>query len=421
MFQEQKQKILQKRENLVHARLKKSDPERLKKTIPLPEDKYIPSIFKIKINPSLRQKRTINDWIAAYRKTWNLCLRDIEMESKNKCNEVFLRNKYIIQKNMSEENLIKYKWLFRTGKRIREYGLKDLLSSYESCKTRFKNKQINKFNIGYKSKYDKKQTIVISHESTYFLPKTKKLKTNGLEIPISEIPSGLDIKKDKIKLDNNLKLMRINGDYYIYITHYPEIKEREYKTEKIVSIDPGIDVFGTFYSPQGEWGEIGKDFDKKLEKKRNKIRKIKDGYINFLNLTKVKGVEMKKKKIISKIKRKITNLVDDFHWKVIHWLLKNYDEIVIPRLYVQKGNKLKEKQADLRHCQFVDRLIYKSMFYGDKDIYEVKEHWTSKTCTRCGFIDYKLGSSKKYKCGECKLEIGRDLNGARNILIKHLN
>jgi transposase len=251
-----------------------------------------------------------------------------------------------------------------------------------------------------------------------FLPKKKKLKTNGLELPLDEIPSFFDLGSDKIKLDHNLKLSRINGEYYIYVLYYPEIKRRECKTDKIVSIDPGIDVFGTFYSPQGEWGEIGKDFDIKLEKMRSKMRDVKKKYSSSLNPD--QNRKNCDKRVISKIKRKIKNVVDDFHWKAIHWLLTRYDKIVIPRLYVQKGNKLKEKQADLRHCQFVDRLIYKSMFYEDKEIYEVKEHWTSKTCTRCGFIDHNLGSAKTYKCKECKLETGRDLNGVRNILLKHL-
>ena len=68
------------------------------------------------------------------------------------------------------------------------------------------------------------------------------------------------------KLDRNFFIQ----GYFIYITNFPEIKEREHKTDKIVSIDHGIDVFGTFYSPQGEWGEICKDFDKNLEKRETK-------------------------------------------------------------------------------------------------------------------------------------------------------
>ncbi|RLI46909.1 hypothetical protein DRO61_08650 [Candidatus Bathyarchaeota archaeon] len=75
----------------------------------------------------------------------------------------------------------------------------------------------------------------------------------------------------------------------------------------------------------------------------------------------------------------------------------------------------------LRHCQFVDRLIYKSMFYSEKEIYEVKEYWTSKTCTNCGNLNRKFHTGSIYSCGKCGLVIGRDINAVRNILLKHLS
>jgi putative transposase len=49
----------------------------------------------------------------------------------------------------------------------------------------------------------------------------------------------------------------------------------------------------------------------------------------------------------------------------------------------------------------------------------VNESYTSKTCTKCGNIDRKLGYSKLYNCKKCSLEIDIDINGARNIFIKN--
>ena len=48
------------------------------------------------------------------------------------------------------------------------------------------------------------------------------------------------------------------------------------------------------------------------------------------------------------------------------------------------------------------------------------EDYTSKTCGRCGDINKNLGGNKFFKCNACKLECGRDVNGARNILMKNL-
>ena len=53
-------------------------------------------------------------------------------------------------------------------------------------------------------------------------------------------------------------------------------------------------------------------------------------------------------------------------------------------------------------------------------LYIVDEIYTSKTCGYCGYIKTDLNSNKIYKCNDCNLEIDRDYNGARNILLKHL-
>ena len=47
------------------------------------------------------------------------------------------------------------------------------------------------------------------------------------------------------------------------------------------------------------------------------------------------------------------------------------------------------------------------------------EEYTSKTCTNCLKINYNLGSDKTFKCPNCSLIIDRDVNGARNILLKN--
>ena len=46
------------------------------------------------------------------------------------------------------------------------------------------------------------------------------------------------------------------------------------------------------------------------------------------------------------------------------------------------------------------------------------EAYTSKTCGVCGNVDKNLGSKKILKCHKCNIEIDRDYNGARNILLR---
>jgi len=54
------------------------------------------------------------------------------------------------------------------------------------------------------------------------------------------------------------------------------------------------------------------------------------------------------------------------------------------------------------------------------NLYIVDESYTFKTCGRCGNLHNSLGGSKIYKCASCSLNIDIDINGARNILLKHL-
>ena len=42
---------------------------------------FIPSSKTVRINPTKKQMKVINDWIASTRKVWNVCLHEI---TKNK-------------------------------------------------------------------------------------------------------------------------------------------------------------------------------------------------------------------------------------------------------------------------------------------------------------------------------------------------
>ncbi|MBS0016844.1 MAG: transposase, partial [Arthrospira sp. SH-MAG29] len=46
--------------------------------------------------------------------------------------------------------------------------------------------------------------------------------------------------------------------------------------------------------------------------------------------------------------------------------------------------------------------------------------YTSKTCTNCGHIHLRLAGAKIFQCPNCGLRIPRDVNGARNIMLRAL-
>ena len=70
----------------------------------------------------------------------------------------------------------------------------------------------------------------------------------------------------------------------------------------------------------------------------------------------------------------------------------------------------------LSHFTKLGRLFYKSNI-NKKLIFKVNEAFTSQTCSYCGNITI-VGKSLTFNCNYCKKNIGRDINAAKNILIK---
>ena len=76
------------------------------------------------------------------------------------------------------------------------------------------------------------------------------------------------------------------------------------------------------------------------------------------------------------------------------------------------------KKLAKKHFKFRTKLMSKSEITLTK-VVVCTEEYTSMTCTWCGNLDRNLGSSEVYNCKFCKTKINRDINGARNILIKN--
>lgn len=72
----------------------------------------------------------------------------------------------------------------------------------------------------------------------------------------------------------------------------------------------------------------------------------------------------------------------------------------------------------LSHYKFKEMLRNK-MKLRKGELIDCGEEYTSKTCGNCGRLNHKLGAKKVFECENCKIKIDRDINGARNILIKN--
>tara|TARA_R110002049_G_scaffold1641_4_gene12503 strand:- start:25892 stop:26941 length:1050 start_codon:yes stop_codon:yes gene_type:complete len=189
-------------------------------------------------------------------------------------------------------------------------------------------------------------------------------------------------------------------------------------TEDIIALDPGIRSFLAYYDGN-VCGEIGKDFYLKIKRFSKKIDQLQS------KITSSSWRRRKNQRIAkNRLEEKIKHLVLDLHKKTVHFLSK-YKYVLLPKFKVKqlvektKNKSVKRSLLTLSHFAFKLRLTQKASEIGNSIII-CNEAWTSKTCTGCGNIDRDLGSSKTYDCKKCKLCIDRDINGARNILLRVL-
>ena len=357
----------------------------------------------MKVSP--QQRKILRNWFGTSRYVYNKTINTIK--EGEKINFYELRNKLVTY--TGNENTIN-DWEILTPKEIRAQAVNDCVKAYKTCFSQLKKGLINNFNVSYKSKHKKsdsvfipKQSLKIKENSIIFYPGIDK-----------ELKTGFKVGKKTKKLLRNLEInhdcrLSWDGDYY-WLCIPVKAEKRENHSQSICALDPGVRTFMTTYDPEGKSIEI-----KKSDSMETYYQKIK--------LMQSSG---KKQKQINKYFRKIKNQVDQLHWDTIKYLLNNYQVILLPHFESQemlKSKKLhkntKRTMNSLSHYTFKQRLIYKASLYKDKKILLVDEAYTSKTCGWCGNLNDKLGSNKVFKCPTCGIKLDRDFNGARNILIKN--
>ena len=302
--------------------------------------------------------------------------------------------------------------------------LRRFCANLQSCYTNLEKKNIKKFDIK-KTEYDKKyRTILIPH---------KAINSNGIFITkLGKITEKINerlkraIKKDKIKSDSRLSYDKNFDRFYLLTPQKKKVKDIENR-QKYVALDPGVNIFQAFYGEKS-CGAIGENMKSIILNYRGKIKKLQtilDGKRN----RKKKKLKNKKsiKKRILKMEEKITNIVKEVHNKSAKYLCETYETILIPKFETQQMLKKEDLRKDTKyvlnrqsHYKFKQHLGNKSLEYGCK-LYEVTEEYTSKCCGKCGQLSdiYDNERTKICQNSHCDVRINRDLNGARNILLKN--
>ena len=261
---------------------------------------------------------------------------------------------------------------------------------------------------------------------------------------------------DDLVYDTRLQRTR-QGKFFLGLLSSLKVQQRDPRThrEGIVALDPGVRTFLTGYDPRGEIVEFGKEDFKRLTNLCHRYDQLQSEWSNK------KGECLKPRKLSKERKGKprrahpqkprrnnhrhrchlkragrrmqerIHNLVDEVHRQTVKHLVSNYDTILLPKfstsqMVLKKRVKRKIRSKTARamltwsHYRFRIRLEDKIREVPWCRVVLCNEAYTSKTCGACGFVHHQLGGNKVFSCPQCGVVMDRDMNGARNILLRYL-
>jgi len=120
--------------------------------------------------------------------------------------------------------------------------------------------------------------------------------------------------------------------------------------------------------------------------------------------------------LLAKAHEKVANQRRDFHFKVVNWLLKNYDVICIEDMnHFTSFRAINRSIQDTAWFGFFNILSFKAEEAG-KRVIKVPAKNTSQICSSCSRMVPKTLRDRVHRCPYCHLVIDRDINAARNIL-----
>lgn len=301
----------------------------------------------------------------------------------------------------------------------RQLVLKDLIGNYKSCITNKKRGHIDKFNVGFKSKKNPNQVFFSSKTAIKDFCIFKRRLKNKSKLKTRKRHSCYNNYTPK----HDFIVLKEYDKYYIIIP-----KERKTTFQQTnynsVSLDPGVRTFQTYYSPDGICGKIGDKIQNTINTLSTKVDNFKSLITKQIKRRTIRNMKKRCNLLITKVK----NIVRNLHWQACSFLVKNFQNIIIPHFKSKdmsnKNNRKINKTTTrnmlgLSHFKFLEKLKFKCLEY-QRNLIITSEEYTSKTCGNCGVLNHTLGGSKVFKCNKCKVVMDRDINGARNILIKYL-
>ncbi len=214
------------------------------------------------------------------------------------------------------------------------------------------------------------------------------------------------------------RLVRRHGRYYLTVptTSPRRVAENQ---GRVVALDPGVRTFQTIFS-ENSFGGIGIDANLVIQKMCYRL----DDLIS--RMSKASGRRKKSMRCAAdRLRRKIIAKVDELHHKVAHFLVDNFDIILLPTFETKPmSSKAKRRiraksvrqMLGLSHYRFKMFLQHKA-FAAGKIVVAVNEAYTSKTVSWTGEVKTGLGGARVIRDSDGN-KLDRDVNGARGIFLR---
>ena len=364
---------------------------------------------KIEIFPTVKQKAILRRWFGTSRYVFNTAVSLLADKATPKNFKGLVP---VVFNELPD-------WHTETPRQIKVGAVMDACQAIGNAKV--KCKETGKFQkVSFRSR-KRKQTLYLRADS---------LKNNGFYVrllgemkmaePLPAKPQGKG-KVSERDTDAEVKdsqLILENGKYFLCVSYVEKKKTRE-PSGRIVALDPGVRDFMTFFS-EDCFGWLGMQCI-------NRIQRLCQHCDNLYSRATREQRPLRRalRKAANRIKVKIRNLIDELHKKVAHFLVTNFDIILLPTFETKQmtkrgARKLRTKSVrqllTLSHYRFKTFLKHKASAYGVQVI-DVCEAYTSKTVSWTGELIRNLGGSKVIKSSAGD-RMDRDLNGARGIFIK---
>lgn len=427
--------------------------------------------YKIRMYPTSAQKKRLRMWYAACNRAYNSALNMIKENMGTKANLIELRKRIVPKESITDD----MRWVEQVPSKVRARAVKQLVDAQH---INLKERGVGNFRLRYRSyRKDPTGTIILEkafardngplhhfspcdrsspssngtqkkHALMHMAPSCFPAQENGILIRDRHWLVDKLLDDGKLKEDGKIIWDKRTDSWYLIVLMDKDVKKKQAEDDSdaknIVSLDPGVRSFNTFYSPDGTHGEllvgstkVAMAMCKRMDKIRSSMDRLRDSHKRDLQMMKEGSLSKKWVATYNSnrstlahmdhrfhlISARLRNWRTNAHYDAINFLLGRYSHILIPEFQTKRMSAKAERNISSRtvrsmftmsHYMFRSRLMAKAELDESKLVTVIGEPGTSKTCGNCGHWNSKLGRSKTYECPQCCIVLDRDINGARN-------